>query len=79
MSRRVTRNARSRRVSSSAASDGYRRQAIAQVHVYPFGGLRRTAEWLTERGTWFAGAAAAQHAEIDIETESQTIAAEAGL
>jgi len=47
--------------------------AIAQVHVYPFGGLRRTAEWLTERGTWFAAAAA----ESEVETE--TIAAEAGL
>ncbi|MGX1308490.1 methylenetetrahydrofolate reductase (NADPH) [Amorphus suaedae] len=48
--------------------------AIAQVHVYPFGGLRRTAEWLSERGTWFAGTA-----EADAETGSETVAAEAGL
>lgn len=27
---------------------------IVQIHVFPFGGLRRTAEWLAERGSWFA-------------------------
>jgi len=53
--------------------------AIAQVHVYPFGGLRRTAEWLTERGTWFAGTAAAGQPEADIDAETPTVAAEAGL
>jgi methylenetetrahydrofolate reductase (NADPH) len=26
---------------------------IAQIHVFPFGGLRKTAEWLAERGSWF--------------------------
>jgi methylenetetrahydrofolate reductase (NADH) len=26
---------------------------IAQLHVFPFGGLRKTAEWLAERGSWF--------------------------
>lgn len=25
---------------------------IVQAHIYPFGGLRRTADWLVERGTW---------------------------
>lgn len=31
--------------------------AIAQIHVYPFGGLRKSAEWLAERGSWFAARA----------------------
>jgi len=26
---------------------------ITQMHVFPFGGLRKTAEWLAERGSWF--------------------------
>lgn len=26
---------------------------IAQLHVFPFGGLRKSAEWLAERGSWF--------------------------
>lgn len=26
---------------------------VAQVHVFPFGGLKKTAEYLTERGNWF--------------------------
>ncbi|WP_436640097.1 methylenetetrahydrofolate reductase [Microbaculum sp. FT89] len=26
---------------------------IVQLHVFPFGGLRKTAEWLAERGSWF--------------------------
>lgn len=26
--------------------------AIKQVHVFPFGGLRKSAEWLVERGSW---------------------------
>jgi methylenetetrahydrofolate reductase (NADPH) len=26
--------------------------AIKQVHVFPFGGLKKSAEWLVERGTW---------------------------
>jgi methylenetetrahydrofolate reductase (NADPH) len=28
---------------------------IAQLHVFPFGGLRKSAEWLAERGSWFGG------------------------
>lgn len=28
---------------------------IRQIHIFPFGGLRRSAEWLAERGSWFAG------------------------
>lgn len=26
--------------------------AIKQVHVFPFGGLKKSAEWLAERGSW---------------------------
>lgn len=26
--------------------------AIKQVHVFPFGGLKKSTEWLVERGTW---------------------------
>lgn len=26
--------------------------AIKQIHVFPFGGLKKSAEWLAERGTW---------------------------
>ncbi|MGH6760097.1 MAG: methylenetetrahydrofolate reductase [Phyllobacterium sp.] len=26
--------------------------AIRQVHVFPFGGLKKASEWLVERGTW---------------------------
>jgi methylenetetrahydrofolate reductase (NADPH) len=26
---------------------------ITQLHVFPFGGLKKSAEWLTERGSWF--------------------------
>jgi len=26
---------------------------IGQIHVFPFGGLRKTADWLAERGSWF--------------------------
>ena len=25
---------------------------IAQIHVFPFGGVRKSAEWLKDRGTW---------------------------
>ena len=25
---------------------------LAQIHVYPFGGIGKTAAWLTERGSW---------------------------
>lgn len=27
---------------------------IRQIHVFPFGGMKKTAEWLRERGTWSA-------------------------
>lgn len=26
--------------------------AIRQIHVFPFGGIKKSAEWLEERGTW---------------------------
>ncbi|MEM7194043.1 MAG: methylenetetrahydrofolate reductase [Pseudomonadota bacterium] len=26
--------------------------AIAQIHVFPFGGIKKSAEWLKERGSW---------------------------
>ncbi|WP_159593542.1 SRPBCC domain-containing protein [Chelativorans xinjiangense] len=26
--------------------------AIAQIHVFPFGGIKAAATWLIERGTW---------------------------
>ncbi len=26
--------------------------AIQQIHVFPFGGVKKSAEWLIERGTW---------------------------
>lgn len=26
--------------------------AITQIHVFPFGGLKKSAEWLAERGSW---------------------------
>jgi methylenetetrahydrofolate reductase (NADPH) len=32
--------------------------AIAQIHVFPFGGLKKSAEWLVERGSWPSHAAA---------------------
>jgi methylenetetrahydrofolate reductase (NADPH) len=25
---------------------------IAQIHVFPFGGMKKSAEWLATRGTW---------------------------
>ena len=28
--------------------------SIVQLHVFPFGGLRKSAEWLAERGSWFS-------------------------
>ena len=37
---------------------------IAQLHVFPFGGLRKTAEWLAERGSWFAATAAEDPAYV---------------
>lgn len=26
--------------------------AIAQIHVFPFGGIKKSSEWLVERGSW---------------------------
>ena len=26
--------------------------AIKQIHVFPFGGLKKSAQWLVERGSW---------------------------
>ena len=31
--------------------------AIAQIHVFPFGGMKKSAEWLATRGTWDINAA----------------------
>lgn len=28
------------------------RSAIRQIHVFPFGGLKKSSEWLVERGSW---------------------------
>ena len=28
--------------------------AIKQIHVFPFGGMKKSAEWLHKRGSWFA-------------------------
>lgn len=28
--------------------------AIKQIHVFPFGGMKKSAEWLHQRGSWFA-------------------------
>ncbi|MHB2264649.1 methylenetetrahydrofolate reductase [Aliihoeflea sp. PC F10.4] len=38
--------------------------AIAQIHVFPFGGIKKSAEWLVERGSWPAAASPAQHASL---------------
>lgn len=27
---------------------------IKQIHVFPFGGMKKSAEWLRQRGSWFA-------------------------
>ena len=35
-----------------------RGSAIAQIHVFPFGGLKKSTEWLVERGSWPSPAAA---------------------
>ncbi|MGI9405971.1 MAG: methylenetetrahydrofolate reductase [Hyphomicrobiaceae bacterium] len=32
---------------------------ITQIHVFPFGGLKKSSEWLTERGSWFQSSSAA--------------------
>lgn len=34
----------------------HRQGPIRQIHVFPFGGLRKSAEWLAERGSWFSDA-----------------------
>ncbi|MEO0618611.1 MAG: methylenetetrahydrofolate reductase [Pseudomonadota bacterium] len=32
---------------------------ISEIHVFPFGGLKKSSEWLTERGSWSKPATAA--------------------
>ena len=32
---------------------------IKEIHVFPFGGLKKSSEWLTERGSWFQNSSAA--------------------
>ena len=32
---------------------------IKQIHVFPFGGLKKSSEWLRERGSWFQGSSEA--------------------
>jgi len=44
--------------------------AIAQLHVFPFGGLRKTAEWLAERGSWFAAVEPPADTETTVAVES---------
>ncbi|MDH6267324.1 methylenetetrahydrofolate reductase (NADPH) [Rhizobium sp. SG_E_25_P2] len=36
--------------------------AIKQIHVFPFGGLKKSAEWLVERGSWDMNSSAAASA-----------------
>jgi methylenetetrahydrofolate reductase (NADPH) len=36
--------------------------AIKQIHVFPFGGLKKSAEWLVERGSWNVNSSAAASA-----------------
>lgn len=38
--------------------------AIAQIHVFPFGGIRKSAEWLVERGSWPAAPSPASYASL---------------
>ena len=35
---------------------------IRQIHVFPFGGLKKSSEWLVERGSWSLAAAPALRA-----------------
>jgi methylenetetrahydrofolate reductase (NADPH) len=37
---------------------------IAQIHVFPFGGLKKSAEWLVERGSWNTRAPAYPSANV---------------
>ena len=39
------------------------RTPIAQIHAFPFGGLKKTADWLHERGSWVDQPTAAVAAE----------------
>jgi methylenetetrahydrofolate reductase (NADPH) len=38
--------------------------AIAQIHVFPFGGIRKSAEWLVERGSWPSAPSPANYASL---------------
>lgn len=37
-------------IEQSALSNS--KSAIKQIHVFPFGGVKKSSEWLVERGTW---------------------------
>ena len=37
---------------SEAHSQARDNSAIAQIHVFPFGGVKKSAEWLKQRGSW---------------------------
>jgi methylenetetrahydrofolate reductase (NADPH) len=38
--------------------------AIAQIHVFPFGGLKKSTEWLVERGSWSAAPSPVSYASL---------------
>lgn len=38
--------------------------AIAQIHVFPFGGIKKSAEWLVERGSWPAAPSPAHYVSL---------------
>lgn len=38
--------------------------AIAQIHVFPFGGLKKSTEWLIERGSWPAASSPVSYASL---------------
>lgn len=31
--------------------------AIKQIHIFPFGGLKKSSEWLVDRGSWTVASA----------------------
>ncbi|MEW5420817.1 methylenetetrahydrofolate reductase [Amorphus sp. 3PC139-8] len=39
-----------------------RETRIEQIHVFPFGGVKKAAQWLEHRGTWDRG----RHGELDV-------------
>lgn len=38
--------------------------AIAQIHVFPFGGLKKSTEWLIDRGSWPAASSPVSYASL---------------